>query len=94
MNVGDVVEMESQCHLILIVNDEVETSEVETGEVDKGEVNLILKFTSSSCSPHSQSDGQGENHGEVRTMEDVSTTGKVSTTSFVDSILGNPSLMN
>ncbi|GFY95485.1 hypothetical protein Acr_10g0008700 [Actinidia rufa] len=41
-NVGDLVEMESQGHLILRVDDEVEM----------GEVHLILKFTSSSSSSH------------------------------------------
>ena len=38
VNVGDVVEIESQGHLILTMN----------GEVEICEVRLILKFTSSS----------------------------------------------
>ncbi|GFZ11286.1 hypothetical protein Acr_22g0006840 [Actinidia rufa] len=58
VNVGDVVEMESQGHLILTVN-----GEVKTGEVEIGEINLIFKFISSSISPHPQSDGRDENHG-------------------------------
>ena len=42
-NVVNLVEMESQSHLILRVD-----GEMKMGEVKTGEVNLILKFTSSS----------------------------------------------
>ncbi|GFZ20008.1 hypothetical protein Acr_28g0007130 [Actinidia rufa] len=55
MNVGHVVEMKSQGHLILIVNDEVETSKVKIGEV-----NLILRVMS-----------EMRTMGEMRTIEEV-----------------------
>ncbi|GFZ05170.1 hypothetical protein Acr_17g0007420 [Actinidia rufa] len=58
VNVRDMVEMESQGHIILIMN----------GKVEKGKVEMarwrLARLMSSSSSPHSQSDERDENHGQ------------------------------
>ncbi|GFY91423.1 hypothetical protein Acr_07g0016190 [Actinidia rufa] len=87
-NVGDL-EMESQGHLILRVDGEVDISEVEMGEV-----NLIIKFTSICCSLHPQVYLILKVMGAMRTMGKVRTMGEVRTIGDVDSIPRNSSLMS